>query len=41
LVLFAVFGSFFGALGMVGDYWPTLLILLGLLMLGRSVLQSR
>jgi hypothetical protein len=41
LVLFAVFGSFFGALGMVGDYWPALLILLGLLMLGRSVLQSR
>ena len=41
LVLFAIFGSFFGALGMVGDYWPVLLIALGLLMLGRSLFRSR
>lgn len=37
LTLFAVFGSFFGALGLVGDYWPVLLILLGLLILIRPV----
>ena len=41
LVLFAVFGSFFGALGMVGDYWPVLLIALGLLMLVRPLFRSR
>jgi len=41
LVLFAIFGSFFGALGMVGDYWPVFLIALGLLLLFRSLLHSR
>ena len=41
LILFAVFGSFFGALGMVGSYWPVLLILLGLLMLVRPLFRSR
>ncbi len=41
LVLFAIFGSFFGALGMVGSYWPVLLILLGLLLLGRGLFRSR
>jgi len=41
LVLFAIFGSVFGAPGMVGDYWPVLLIALGLLMLGRSLFRSR
>lgn len=35
-VLLAVFGSFFGALGMAGKYWPVLLILLGAVLLGRS-----
>ena len=41
LVLFAVFGSFFGALGLVGPYWPVLLIVLGLLALARSLFRSR
>jgi hypothetical protein len=35
LVLFAVFGSFFGALGLVGRYWPVLLIVAGLALLLR------
>lgn len=41
LVLFTIFGSFFGALDFVGDYWPVLLILLGLLILIRSLFRSR
>jgi len=41
MILFAVFGSFFGALGLVGNYWPVLLILLGLLMLIRALFPSR
>lgn len=35
-ILLAVFGSFFGALGMAGQYWPVLLILLGAFLLGRT-----
>ena len=41
LVLFTVFGSFFGALGMMGDYWPVLLILLGLVLLISPLLRRR
>jgi hypothetical protein len=41
LVLLAVFGSLFGALGMVGRYWPVLLILLGLVLLVRPLLRAR
>jgi len=41
LVLFAVFASFFGALGLVGSYWPVLLIGLGLLVLAQSLFRSR
>ena len=41
LVLFTVFGSFFGALGLAGDYWPVLLIVLGLLILVRPLFRSR
>jgi hypothetical protein len=41
LVLFAAFGSLFGALGMMGDYWPVLLILLGLLLLVGPLLRTR
>jgi len=41
LVLFTVFGSFFGALGLMGDYWPVLLILLGLLVLARPLFRPR
>lgn len=41
LALLAVFGSFFGALGLVGDYWPVLLILLGLVLLVSPLLRAR
>jgi hypothetical protein len=41
LVLFAVFGSFLGGLGLLGPYWPVLLIALGLLALLRPLLRSR
>jgi hypothetical protein len=41
LVLFAAFGSLFGALGMMGPYWPVLLILLGLLLLAGPLLRAR
>ncbi len=41
LTLFAVFGSFFGALGLVGKYWPVLLILLGVLILIRPLFKSK
>jgi len=40
LVMFAVFGSFFGALGMVGSYWPVLLIALGVFIMVRSFLRK-
>lgn len=39
-VLFLIFGSFLGEL-FLGDYWPVLLILLGLISLGRAVFQRR
>jgi len=35
-ILLAIFGSFFGALGMAGQYWPVLLILLGVVLMVRS-----
>jgi hypothetical protein len=41
LVLFAAFGSFFGALGLVGPYWPLLLIALGILVFVRSLFRFR
>lgn len=41
LVLFAAFGSLFGALGMMGPYWPVLLILLGLMLLLGPLLRTR
>jgi hypothetical protein len=41
LVLFTVFGSLFGAPGLLGPYWPVLLILLGLLVLVRPLFRSR
>ena len=40
LILFAIFGSFLGDLHLFGPYWPVLLIALGLLLLGRSILWS-
>jgi hypothetical protein len=41
LVMFTAFGSLFGALGLAGDYWPVLLIALGVLVLIRSLFRSR
>jgi hypothetical protein len=41
LVLLAVFGSFLGGWEVVGRYWPVVLILLGLLFLGRGLVRSR
>ncbi len=36
LTLFAIFGSFLGGLTIFGNYWPVLLILLGLLVMVRN-----
>ena len=41
LVLFGVFGSFFGRAGLLGTYWPVLIIAMGLLLLARPLFQSR
>jgi hypothetical protein len=41
LILFAAFGSFFGAMGFLGRYWPVLLIALGVLLLFESVFRRR
>lgn len=35
LVAFLIFGSFFGALGVFGQYWPLLLILGGIIILAQ------
>ncbi len=40
-VLFLVFGSFLGGLDLLGPYWPTLLILLGVISLGRALLGRK
>ena len=40
-ILFVVFGSFFGALGFLGKYWPVLLILLGVLSLFQGLFRRR
>jgi len=41
LVLLAAFGSLFGALGLIGPYWPILLIILGLALLVGPMLKGR
>jgi hypothetical protein len=41
LVLFFIFGSFFGSIGLFGQYWPVLLILLGFLLLLRAFFRPR
>ena len=43
LVMFLIVGSFFGALGLgpLGDYWPALLVALGLLILVQGLLRRR
>jgi hypothetical protein len=39
-IMLAVFGSFFGAMGLAGQYWPVLLILLGVVLLARSFFKK-
>ncbi|HWQ45704.1 MAG TPA: hypothetical protein VN376_02490 [Longilinea sp.] len=36
LIMFLVFGAFFGAFRVLGDYWPLVLVAAGLLLLFRS-----
>ncbi len=39
-IAFLVFGSFFGAIGSFGQYWPVLLILGGAILLGQAFLRK-
>ena len=39
-VMFLIFASFFGR-SLLGDYWPALLILLGLILMARVVFQRK
>lgn len=39
LVLFAIFGSFLGGLALLGNLWPALLILLGVIILLRVLIR--
>ncbi len=39
--LLLIFGSFLGGPVLLGAYWPVLLILLGVIFLGRSLLHAR
>jgi hypothetical protein len=41
LLLFAIFGSFLGGIGLLSQYWPLLLILLGVLLLVQSLFRRR
>lgn len=41
LVLFLIFGSFLGGLTRLGNYWPVLLIVIGLILLARSFFPRR
>ena len=41
LFLFFLFGSFLGGGGLLGPYWPALLIVLGAYLLVRSLLDNR
>jgi hypothetical protein len=41
LILFIVFGALLGGPNLLGDYWPVLLILLGLWILIRPLFRSR
>lgn len=40
-IMLAVFGSFFGAVGMAGKYWPVLLILLGVVLMVRTFFNKK
>jgi hypothetical protein len=41
LVLFVVFGAFFGAFTNLGPYWPVLLIVAGVLVGARALIKGR
>jgi len=41
LILFLIFGSFFGAFAVLGVYWPLLLVAAGLILLLRAVFDRR
>lgn len=41
LVMFAIFGSFMGGMNVLGNYWPVLLILLGVIVLARSLFPKK
>ena len=41
LVMFIIFGSFLGGFTLLGNYWPVLLIVLGLWMMIRLLLRPR
>ena len=41
LVMFVIFGSLFGAFRGLGEYWPVLLIALGVLVLVRALFRPR
>lgn len=41
LILFAIFSSFLGGPAFMGQYWPVLVILLGLWILARNIFRSR
>ncbi len=40
-IMLAVFGSFFGAVGLAGRYWPVLLILLGVVLMTRTFMSKK
>lgn len=40
LVMFVIFGAFFGAFKMLGDYWPLLLVAAGVLLGIRSLVRK-
>jgi hypothetical protein len=39
LAAFLIFGAFFGVLGILGQFWPLLLILIGVVILARGFLR--
>lgn len=41
IILFLIFGSFLGGFRMLGTYWPLLLVLAGLLLIGRSFIRRQ
>lgn len=41
MIMFAIFGTAFGAFGFLGQFWPVLLILLGLVVLAQGFFRNR